>query len=220
MARIANPNQLLVEGDEELRVISHFMDQYVEWGDKPQEWVAEVKSFNGVENLLKPGVIEAESKTPGLKAIGIMVDADDLFGSRWSSIRERCRKIAVNFPEELPPEGLIHQNEHGLRIGVWIMPDNQSRGMLETFLGSLVTQRLEPLWSFAQESCTRSREHGSPYTDPHYDKACIYTFLAWLEPPGRSLNVSVQARAFDARSPLCEQFVRWFIDLYQLRARS
>ncbi len=86
MARIANPNRLLVEGAEELRVISHFMDQYVEWGDKPQEWVADVKSFNGVEDLLKPGVIEAESKIPGLKAIGIIVDADDQFDSRWSSI--------------------------------------------------------------------------------------------------------------------------------------
>jgi hypothetical protein len=169
--------------------------------------------------LLKPGVIEAESKTPGLNSIGIIVDADVQFDSRWSNIRERCLKIAADFPEELPSGGLIHQNEHGLRIGVWIMPDNQSRGMLETFLGSLVTPKLEPLWSFAQESCTRSRKHGSPYTDPHHDKACIYTFLAWLEPLGRSLNVSVQARAFDARLSLCEQFVRWFIDLYQLTPR-
>jgi hypothetical protein len=219
MTKVASPNSLLVEGDEERRVISHFMDQYVVWGNQPQEWVADVKSFNGVENLLKPGAIETASKVPGLKAIGIIVDADDQFDSRWSSVRDRCRKIAVNFPDELPPEGLIHQNEHGLRIGVWIMPDNQSRGMLETFLGSLVTPSLGPLWSFAQESCIRSRDHGSPYTDPHYDKACIYTFLAWLEPPGRSLNVSVQARAFDSRSPLCEQFVRWFIDLYQLTPR-
>ena len=103
-------------------------------------------------------MIEAESKIPGLKAIGIIVDADDQFDSRWSSVRERCRKIAADFPEELPPEGLIHQNEHGLRIGVWIMPDNQSRGMLETFLGSLVTPRLvfslgfrpEMLWPIPQ----------------------------------------------------------------------
>lgn len=219
MAGIANPNRLLVEGAEELRVFSHFMDQYVVWGNKPQEWVAQVESFNGVEELLKPGVIEAESKVPGLKAIEIIVDADDEFDSRWSRVRDRCRNIAVDFPEELPSKGLIHQNEHGLRIGVWIMPDNQSRGMLETFLGSLVTPRLRPMWNFAQESCTRSREHGSPYTDPHYDKACICTFLAWLEPPGRSLNVSVQARAFDSRSPLCEQFVQWFIDLYQLEPR-
>ncbi len=195
------------------------MDQYVEWGDRPQEWVADVKSFNGVEDLLKPGVIEAESKIPGLKAIGIIVDANDRFESRWSSIRERCRKIAADFPEELPAGGVIHPNEHGLRIGVWIMPDNQSRGMLETFLGYLVAPSLSRLWAFAQKCCARSRKHGSPCADSHHDKSRIYTFLAWLEPPGRSLNVSVQARAFDARSPLCEQFVRWFIDLYQLTPR-
>ncbi len=209
----------LLKEQKSCAVISHFMDQYVEWGDKPQEWVADVKSFNGVEDLLKPGVIEAESKVPGLKAIGIIVDADDQFDSRWSSVRDRCRKIAVDFPEELPSGGLIHHNEHGLRIGVWIMPDNQFHGMLETFLGSLVTPRLSRLGRSPRTVVRASREHGSPYTDSHHDKACIYTFLAWLEPPGRSLNVSVQARAFDSRSPLCDQFVQWFIDLYQLTPR-
>jgi hypothetical protein len=216
----AHSNMLLVEGIEERLVVPHFMDHYVVWGDTPDEWVVFVKTHEGVDDLLEPGNIEAESKKPGLRALGILLDADDQFTSRWSRLRERCLKIAADFPEELSPDGLIHQNEDGLRIGVWIMPDNQSRGMLETFLGSLVTATLDPLWIFARESCTKSRDHGAPYSDPHYDKACIYTFLAWLEPPGRSLSVSVQARAFDAHLPLAERFARWFIDLYQIAPRA
>jgi hypothetical protein len=173
----AHSNILLVEGIEERLVVPHFMDHYVVWGDKPEEWVVFVKPHEGVDDLLEPGNIEAESKRTGLKALGILIDADDQFASRWSRLRDRCLRVATDFPEELPSEGLIHQNEDGLRIGVWIMPDNQSRGMLETFLGYLVTATLDPLWIFARESCTNSRDHGAPYSDPHYDKACIYTFF-------------------------------------------
>jgi len=124
MAR-TNVNKLLVEGDEEKRAVPYLMDQYVVWGDRPDDWVVEVSEFGGIERLLKPGVIEVESKTPGLNALGIVIDANDQFESRWSRIRERCSRIAPDFPEKLPTEGLIHANEHGLRIGVWIMPDNQ-----------------------------------------------------------------------------------------------
>jgi hypothetical protein len=33
----ANPNILLVEGDDEKRVIPYLMDEHVVWGDKPDE---------------------------------------------------------------------------------------------------------------------------------------------------------------------------------------
>jgi hypothetical protein len=215
----ANPNILLVEGDEEKRVIPYLMDEHVVWGDKEDEWVAEIRSYGGIEDLLDPGNIEPAVRVIGRKAVGIVVDADDQFDSRWQRVRNCCLGIAPDFPEDLPPEGLIHENDQGLRIGVWIMPDNQSRGMLETFLRHLIIPAYADLWAFAQESCTRSRDHGAPYTDPHRDKADIHTYLAWLDPPGRSLHVSVLARALDARLPLGEQFARWFIDLYQLTPR-
>ncbi len=99
------------------------------------------------------------------------------------------------------------------------MPDNQSRGMLETFLSYLINPERSALWTFAQEACARSRDHGAPYTDPHRDKADIHTYLAWLDPPGRSLHVAVLARALDGRLPLGEQFAKWFIDLFQLTPR-
>jgi hypothetical protein len=215
----AIPNRLLVEGDEEKRVIPYFMDEHVVWGDRPDEWVVRIKEFGGVENLLKPGVIEAELESPGLKALGIITDANDEFLSRWSRVRKRCQKVAPDFPEELPRDGLIHVNERGLRIGVWIMPDNQARVMLETFLSYLIVPERSTLWTFAQEACARSRDHGAPYTDPHRDKADIHTYLAWLDPPGSSLHVAVLAKALDARLALGEQFAKWFIELFRLTPR-
>jgi hypothetical protein len=75
----AHSNMLLVEGIEERLAVPHFMDHYVVWGDKPEEWVVLIKAHEGVDDLLEPGNIEAASKRPGLKALGILVDADDQF---------------------------------------------------------------------------------------------------------------------------------------------
>ncbi len=99
------------------------MDEYIVWGDEKKDWIVEIKELDGVEKLLKPGLIEAESKTPGLKAFGVILDANDSFESRWTRVRERCRKIAADFPEDLPADGVIHENAAGLRIGVWVMPN-------------------------------------------------------------------------------------------------
>ena len=76
----ANPNKLLVEGDEEKRVIPFLMDKFVVWGDRHDEWLVEIKEFGGIEGLLKPGVIEAEPREPGLKVLGIIIDADNQLG--------------------------------------------------------------------------------------------------------------------------------------------
>ncbi len=214
-----NPNILLVEGDEDRRVIPFLMDEYVVWGNKENEWVAEVRSHGGIEDLLEPGNIKAAALTPGRKAVGIVIDANDHFESRWARVRQNCLGVAADFPEELPVGGLVHQDFDGLRIGVWIMPDNQSRGMLETYLSHLIVPAQATLWAFAQESCGRSRDHGASYTDPHRDKANIHTYLAWRDPPGMQLHVSVMARALDARLPLAEQFSKWFFDLFQLTPR-
>jgi hypothetical protein len=219
MAR-SNPNRLLVEGDEEKRLIPYLMDAFVAWGNRREEWVVQIEEFGGIENLLKPSAIEVELKTPGLQALGVLLDANDQFDSRWGRVRNHCRRIASDFPDVLPEGGLIHQTVQGLRIGVWIMPDNGSRGMLETFLSLLVRPKQTPLWNFAATSCATARAHGAPYTDSHRDKANAHTFLAWLDPPGQFLHLSVLSEALDARSPLGEQFARWFINLYQLTPRE
>lgn len=216
----SNPLKLLVEGDDEKRVIPYFMDEHAVWGDRKEEWAVRIEQFDGVEKFLKPGVIEAELKESGLQAVGLIVDADDSFDSRWARIRERCRNISDAFPEDLPPDGLIYVTPDGLRIGVWIMPDNHSRGMLETFLGYLMTPDRLTLWEFACKCCEESNSYGSPRTDSHRDKANIHTYLAWLDPPGRQMHVAVLARALDARSPLCNRFVSWFMNLFQLSPRA
>jgi len=214
-----NPNVLLVEGKDEQFTLPFFMDEYIVWGDDKKEWVVEIKELDGVENLLKPGLIEAESKTPGLKALGVILDANDSFNSRWSRVRERCRNVSAGFPDELSTAGAISITPNGMRIGVWIMPDNRSRGMLETFLSSLLIPERLPLWNFAQQCCDSAQGIAGCYTAAHRDKAQVHTYLAWVEPPGLSLPYSILKRAFDARLPLAKNFARWFMELYQIGPR-
>lgn len=213
------PNRLLVEGDEEVRLFPQLLDKHVDWGNRREEWVVEIIKCDGVEPILDSGLVGMHSKTSGLRALGIIVDADANVENRWTRIKNRWPKEFGELPDDLPPDGLIHKGLKGPRLGVWIMPDNRSSGMLETFLGALLRPDLATLWGFACDTCGESRDRGATYRDVHRDKAKIHTYLSWLDPPGMSLHVAVMRNAVETRTPLGQRFVRWFIDLFDLTPR-
>ena len=212
-----HPKRLLVEGREEQRVIPELIEKNgIAWGDSKDSWIVKIDEFDGVEKLLKPGVIEAELKSSGLSHLGILVDADEVLENRWTAIRDRCSKAFPNLPKTFPDTGIIVENDVGLRLGVWIMPDNKTAGMLETFLGFLVPNTQDQLFVAAQESARNTRELGAPYIDAHASNANIYTWLAWQDPPGRQLHQAVLQEILSPRSPHAQPFVSWFRQLYQI----
>jgi hypothetical protein len=198
--------RLLVEGREEQRVVPELIEQNgIIWGDNKDSWIVKIDEFNGVENLLKPGVIEAELKSSGLTHLGILVDADDVLENRWEVIRDRCSKAFPNLPKSFPDTGVIFEND-----------DNKTAGMLETFLGFLVPDTQDKLYLAAQESVQNARTLGAPYIDAHLSKANIYTWLAWQNPPGRQLHQAVVEQILSPRSAHAQPFVSWFRELYQI----
>ena len=215
-----NPRRLLVEGDEDKRVIPEFMDSYVVWGEKKSDAAVLIKPFDGIERLLKLGAIEAELNLADQDVLGIIVDADDRPDLRWAAVLRECRQFDPDFPAVLPSDGLIHVAPSGLRVGVWIMPDNEGAGMLETFLGQLVPTNQDSLWAFAQRCRIEAEGQGAPFSESHRDKADIHTYLAWLDPPGQQLHIAVLRKALDARTPLGLRFARWFVDLFGLTPRD
>ena len=214
-----HPNLLLVEGKSEQYSIPFLMDKYVAWGDKRKEWVVEIVELNGVEALLKPGVIEAESKRSGLKSIGVIIDADISLDSSWARLKERFKRVSEDCPDDLPQNGLIHVTPAGPRIGAWIMPDNRSRGMLETFLGLLRTVESQPLWEIASRSCDEIAQMEGSFKAAHRDKAQVHTYLAWIDPPGKTIAESLRDNVLDSKLPLAGLFAAWLIDLYQLQTK-
>jgi hypothetical protein len=215
----ARKNLLLVEGKSEQYSIPELMDRHTIWGDRRKDWVVEIIETNGIENLLKPETISTASKTPGLAALGLIVDADDDFAGRWAAVH-RVLSMQDTLPNFLPADGLIHPTPRGLRLGVWVMPDNSSLGMLESFLSQLLSPAIQPIWDHARAACEQfPAAHGRSFKASHLDKAKIHTCLAWIDPPGQTLPEAIISRAIDSGSPLAARFVAWMMNLFDLTPR-
>lgn len=209
-------NVLLVEGKQEVRVIPELIEANgVDWGTKNNP-VVYLRDYDGYRKIVDADVISTELQASGLSALGIMIDADDNLNGRWQSIRNVCLKSIPDIPEDLPEEGLIHSAPNGVKFGIWIMPDNRMRGMLETFLAYMLPDGNEPLWQFSQETTEQAKKKGALFTDAHYDKANIYTWLSWQDPPGRQLHQAVMERILNPQHPNAQKFVDWFKTLYSL----
>jgi hypothetical protein len=207
---------LLVEGKQDLRVIPYLIEANgVPWGTRKKP-IVYIRDVDGYQNLVDPDAIATELKASGLTTLGIIIDADDNPSGRWQSLRSACLKSIPDIPATLPKDGLIHTNADGIRFGIWIMPDNRICGMLETFLTYMIPTGNEILWQYAQEVTQEAKGRGAIFTDSHSDKANIYTWLAWQNPPGRQLHQAVMERILDPNHPNAQRFVTWFKTLYDL----
>jgi hypothetical protein len=211
------PNLLLVEGAEDLKTIPYIMEANgVTWPDKPPKAPVWIEQYEGYSNLLKPETLELELKTNGLEVLGMIIDADTDASHRWQETRQSCRVSIPDLPEDLPQSGLIHTTEGGIKFGLWMMPDNTSRGMLETFLSLMIPDDRAPLWEYAQEATEAAKRLGAAFVPTHTDKAHIYTWLAWQKPPGQPFPYALKDRILDPSHPNAEMFITWFKTLYSL----
>ena len=207
------PRVLLVEGQDELRVLPELLELAgISW-PKDNEPVC-IKQLEGVENLLAAGVIEVELKATGLEALGILVDADGDPSARWKQVRGRLAPSYQNFPEQLERDGAVHVSNGTPRVGVWVMPDNVRAGMLETMLLGLRGDEDDELQGHVCEATGRARDFGARYRDAHRAKAELHTWLAWQDPPGLQMHMGVKAGLLKPASPLTDGFVRWFRKLF------
>ncbi|TVQ19457.1 MAG: hypothetical protein EA367_11565 [Leptolyngbya sp. DLM2.Bin15] len=210
------PRVLLVEGKQDRFVIPELIEANgVNWGTRKNP-VVFIRDYDGYQKLVDPDVISTELQASGLSALGIMIDADDNPTGRWQSIRSASLKSIPDIPELLPECGLIHTTPTGIQFGIWIMPDNTMRGMLETFLTYMIPTDCEALWQFAQTATKEAKDKGALFTDSHLDKANMYTWLAWQNPPGRQLHQAIMERMLNPNHPNAQKFVTWFKTLYGL----
>jgi hypothetical protein len=216
---MAHEKILLVEGDEDKRVIPWLVEANgVKWNITRKKTVVEITALGGVEKLLDKEELDIQIKTrDSLKILGIILDADDYPADRWQSIRNCLIERYPDIPEKLPATGLIHTNPaEDIKLGIWMMPDNKERGMLETFLQFLLPENDKGLWEFAKQSCKQATNYGASYKEPHLDKAKIHTWLAWQNPPGRQLHNAIMERILTPTSPQAAPFMQWFQDLFEV----
>lgn len=201
------PAQLLVEGPDDLYVISALCAQH----SVPETF--KMVESGGVEKLLES--IPVRLKTSGLEALGIVVDADTDLQARWTAV---CRHLQNAGYPDLPAQpgmdGVIVASFDRPRVGVWLMPDNSLPGMLENFVAHLIPQG-DPLASKAND-CMQDieREGLARYSAAHRPKAFIHTWLAWQETPGRPMGQAITAHVLEHNGPLASRFVRWLNSLF------
>jgi hypothetical protein len=210
------PNVLIVEGMEDLKTIPYIMESNGVIWPSPTKAPVWIEQYEGYSNILKPETIETELKASGLKVLGMIIDADENANNRWAEVRQSCLSSSLDLPEDLPQDGLIYTTATGVKFGVWMMPDNTSRGMLETFLSLMIPETSTPLWQYAQEATEEAKNQGALFIPSHTDKANIYTWLAWQRPPGQPFPYAVKDKILDPNHPKVQVFINWFKTLYSL----
>lgn len=216
MANSLGLRKLIVEGEQDKRVIPWLMAANgINWKTEDGGFVVDIAAYGGVQHITAQK-IELQLKESSLVSLGLIVDADDNAHSRWTAIKGICSKSIPDIPADLPETGLVHLTTVGIKFGVWIMPDNSTRGMLETFLKYLVPDDSEALWQYAQEVAQIAKRRGASFKEAHFDKANIYSWLAWQDPPGQQLHDAVRQKILNPTHPKAQAFVAWFKQLYDL----
>ena len=207
---------MVVEGYHDLFSVVGLMRAHISWPADKKEAPVYIRIGSSVDEILKRGFLDGLLKSNVVKTLGVMLDADTHSGGRYTSIRAICQPFFAGMPPELPKEGLVIENADQKRLGVWIMPDNSSEGNLEAFLKCLIPNRLEPIWAHAVESVETAKRIGCECRDSHLDKAKLYTWLAWQDPPGQTPGAALTKCVLDPHAASAAPFVAWFRGLYRL----
>lgn len=196
--------QLLVEGKD---------DQHIIWALCEKFSLKEnfkVIDCTGFENLMLQ--IPIRLKQSNIKTLGILVDADLEIASRWQSISAKFRNIYPNFPTSISSSGLIFQAEE-IKIGIWIMPNNKTSGMIEDFITFLIPAEDKLLPKITALLNDLEKEGLNKYSLNHTSKAKLNVWLALQETPV-PMGLSITKRYLTTEEATCQLFIDWLKGLF------
>ena len=185
---------LLVEGTDDEHVLKHIC------GNQDIPHLNKFEKYGSVEKLIESIEVRLPLLNGDGDVAGVVIDADTEISDRWKSIRNRIISVGYqNVPDQPDPNGTILDPPAGTylpRLGVWIMPNNQTSGILEDFLRFLVPQP-NVLFDHAKVSVAAIPEGERRFKQLDEPKAVIHTWLAWQEEPGRPFGTAITANFLD-----------------------
>ena len=197
--------KLLLEGND---------DQHVIWALCEKHAIKEsfdVINCEGIINLIDQ--IPIRFKQSNIKTVGIVIDADSEMQNRWDLIKSTLETIGFNLPIEIPLKGLIVQ-KNNLKVGVWIMPNNNLNGMLEDFISFLVPKEDKLLPIVASTLIEIEAKNLNSYSLIHKSKAIVHTWLSWQDDPGTPLGLAITKRYLNTDEETCLKLINWLNDLF------
>lgn len=202
----SNDKKLFVEGVNDREVVYRVENHY---GLRDICEVKAIGSKEGVRQALELHLNEMASK---VKIVGAILDADQDLSSTWTSIKSAIDLTKrYNAPKVIPFGGLVLESivPDNPKLGIWIMPDNSNRGMLEDFMremipsdDNLITQVSNTLDDLESKQLQR-------YKAVHRSKAWIHTYLAWQDEPGNTLATAVDQRLLNPSAAIVKSFADW-----------
>ena len=149
--------------------------------------------------------------------LGLVVDRDldlDAKPNPWPSLRNRVLEFAPELKPQLPPEqgplpkeGIVVVHETGRKLGIWVMPDNETLGTIETFFTALIPST-DRLWPRAKSAVTEIPAADRKFGEKSA-KAEVHTWLAWQEDPGARMGSAINKRYLNAKAETATAFVEW-----------
>jgi len=203
---------LLVEGNGDKEVIEKILSERNIPCPRIEAGGSVEKAFHSFEIYIK--------NPRQYRTVGLIVDADLHPDGRWQrfvQILNRADRYPKLEGSMLPHDGVIIEpkDQEDSKVGLWVMPDNMSHGMLESFLSEIAVTTQPELIDEAENALARLEEKGiQGYSPAHREKAKIHTYLAWQAQPGSSLSMAITKHYLNASAESASPFTDWVLRLF------
>ena len=198
-----NDRVLLVEGPNDKHVVLHLCNFHEEM---PKFWILDKE---GIEVLLE--AIGSEVRAPSRKAVGILVDANDDLDARWRAVANRLREENIEVPSNPELTGTIIDSTP--RVGIWLMPNNESPGELENFVSEMIPND-DPVWPLSADYIDGIPQADRKFTEKKILRAKLYAWLATREDP-RQMGAAIGARDLRVDGTLSTRLANWLRQLFE-----
>lgn len=210
---------LFVEGFVDSNFVKSFVDVHgIKWNE-----LVEISPAFGYKKAIKK-FCGALSNPSAYSHVGLIVDADEVCTDRYKLIQDTLNST-ISDPlvlPGLPNTGLI-ATYSGMRYGIWIMPNCQGKGALESFLYNKIS-RPNSLLDEVEAAINTLEEHAKRdigleekiYYPNHKKKAIVHTYVSWKEPPDYSLGKALEEHFFDEETHEELDFLNWLRELYSI----
>ena len=196
---------LLVEGRDDKHVVMRLRERRQ---DIPEFCV---KDMGGIDKLLP--AIGPELKVSGRRVVGILVDANDRVEARWQAVTGQLRDQNLQPPRHPEPAGMIIDGRDGSpRVGIWLMPDNQSTGELEDFVQKMIP-RDDVVWPLSEAYIDSIPAAEQKFTQGKILRAKVHAWLATRDRP-RLMGAAIHAGDLNLNEPNSERFASWLQRLF------
>lgn len=197
---------ILVEGKDDESVIYHLLTEQ-------QRETVDIEVKDNDDQLLKS--IFSELNVSKRDTLGVVMDGNNNYSGRWQAISHRFNEAGIKIGNTPDPGGFIsdetatfmEENFKPIRIGIWIMPNNQSNGELEDFIATMIPAN-DPVWPHSKNYID-----GIPLEDRHFTnkkstRAKVHAWLATREDP-ILMGAAINAKYLKTDGQLCLDFKEW-----------